>query len=134
MTTTRPPDTQAEDQTGALDSTRASLLLGITEDGVRKRITKGTLSGYKEHGRWYVYLPDSAQTRQTPADATTDSQTENQTPILAEMRERITSLETQLQTKDDQLQAKDSQIGELHRLMAQTALKEAPARPWWRFW
>ena len=127
MTTTRLADTQAENQTDALDSTRASLVLGITEDGVRKRIAKGKLSGYKEHGRWYVYLPDSPQTRQTPADTTPDSQTENQTPILAEMRERIASLESQLQTKD-------GQIGELHRLMAQATLQAPPVKPWWRFW
>lgn len=90
-------------------------------------IAKGKLSGYKDHVRWYVYLPDSPQTRQTPADATPDSQTEKQTPILAEMRERITSLETQLA-------AKDGQIDQLHHLLAQTALQAAPDRPWWKLW
>ena len=53
---------------------------------------------------------------------------------IAAMEARIASLEDQLQTKDDQLQNKDTQIGELHRLLATTALNAAPARPWWRFW
>jgi len=46
---------------------------------------------------------------------------------VEELRARVQSLEAQLGVKD-------TQIGELHRLMATTALQAAPARPWWRFW
>ena len=46
---------------------------------------------------------------------------------IATMEARIESLETQLT-------AKDQQIDQLHHLLAQTGLKEAPARPWWRIW
>jgi len=43
------------------------------------------------------------------------------------MEARITSLERQLE-------AREREVGQLHHLLAQTALSAAPARPWWRFW
>ena len=132
----------------ALDSTAAAQILGMTEDGVRKRIAKGKLEGYKDHGRWYVYLPDNSQSRQSRVDTPQENQTDTrQTEVdakelaIAAMEARVASLEDhlvtireQLQTKDDQLQSKDTQIGELHRLLAQTALNAAPVHPWWKFW
>jgi len=151
MTTAKPSDNQPENPTDtmadALDSTTAAQILGLTEDGVRKRIQKGKLEGYKDHGRWYVYLPDDSQTHQTRANRQQASQTDTRQTVdakelaLAAMEARIASLEDhlvsireQLQTKDGQLQSKDTQIGELHRLLAQTALNAAPARPWWKIW
>lgn len=115
-----------------IDSHQASIILGISEDGVRKRVIRGTLKGYKEGGRWYVYLPDSVGTNSTkPTDSPDDVETvvdrEELANAVEEMRRRIESLEAQLGVKD-------TQIGELHRLLAQTALNAAPARPWWRFW
>jgi len=32
------------------------------------------------------------------------------------------------------LQAKDSQIDQRHHLLAQTALNQAPVKPWWKVW
>jgi len=126
MTTTRQPDSQPEPTSHrpeTIDSTHAAQLLGITEDAIRKRITRGTLKGYKEDGRWYVHLPDNDQNYRT-ADQNHITET---TLAIEELRARVQSLETQLEVKD-------TQIGELHRLMATTALNPAPARPWWRIW
>ena len=152
MTATRQmgsqPDNPTDTMADALDSTTAAQILGMTEDGVRKRIAKGKLKGYKEHGRWYVYLPDTTQTHQSGADRPDRHPTDTRQTVvdakelaIAAMEARIASLEDhlvsireQLQTKDDQLQSKDTQIGQLHHLLAQTALNAAPARPWWRFW
>jgi len=118
MTTTRTPDIKHDNQPDAIDSHQASQRLGITEDAIRKRIARGTLEGYKEDGRWWVQVPDNSQSQ--PETDRTDG-------TIAAMGARIESLETQLTTKDQQ-------IDQLHRLLAQTALKETPARPWWRFW
>ena len=85
MTTTRPADNQPENPTDtmadALDSTAAAQILGMTEDGVRKRIAKGKLEGYKDQGRWYVYLPDNNQARRSRVDTPQENQTDTrQTP------------------------------------------------------
>ena len=109
--------------------------LTIYLDGVRKRVIRGTLMGYKDGGRWFVHMPDTVGTDSTnPTDSVPTPVVDGKELALAALEARITSLEAQLTTKDDQLQSKDTQIGELHRLLAQTALSAAPARPWWRFW
>jgi len=126
------PDTSRDSVVG---SHQASLILGISEDGVRKRVIRGTLRGYKDGGRWYVYLPDGVGTNSTtPTDSVPTPVVDGKELALAALEARITSLESQLTTKDDQLQSKDTQIGELHRLLAQTALNAAPAKPWWKIW
>jgi len=121
MTTTRTPNIKHDNRPDAIDSHQASQRLGITEDAIRKRITRGTLEGYKEDGRWWVQVPNNSQSQPE-----TD-RTDGKDIAIATMEARIESLETQLT-------AKDQQIDQLHHLLAQTALKEAPARPWWRFW
>jgi len=121
MTTTRHNDKKQDNQPETVDSHHASQRLGITEDAIRKRIARGTLEGYKEDGRWWVQIPDNGQS-QPEAD-----QTDGKDIAIAAMEARIGSLETQLT-------AKDQQIDQLHHLLAQTALSEAPARPWWKLW
>jgi len=125
MTTTRPPDTTQDSRPETVDSHQASQRLGITEDAIRKRIARGTLEGYKEDGRWWVQIPDNGQNNNQSQPET--DRTDGKDIAIAAMEARIGSLETQLT-------AKDQQIDQLHHLLAQTALKEAPARPWWRFW
>jgi len=133
MTTTRQPDSQPESTSHrpeTVDSTRASQLMGITEDAIRKRIARGTLKGYKEDGRWYVHLSDNDQNCRTADQNRPDTDQNHVTEAalaIEELRARVQSLEAQLGVKD-------TQIGELHRLMATTALNAAPARAWWRFW
>ena len=53
---------------------------------------------------------------------------------IAAMEARIASLEAQLSSKDRQIEARERDVGELHRLLAQTALNAAPTRPWWKIW
>jgi len=121
MTTTRKPDINHDNRPETVDSHQASQRLGITEDAIRKRVARGTLEGYKEDGRWWVQVPSNGQSQPE-----TD-RTDGKDIAIAAMEARIESLETQLT-------AKDQQIDQLHHLLAQTALKEAPARPWWHFW
>jgi len=121
MTTTRTPDIKHDNRPETVDSHQASKRLGITEDAIRKRITRGTLEGYKEDGRWWVQIPDNGQ-RQPDTD-----QRDGNNIAIAAMEARIESLETQLT-------AKDQQIDQLHHLLAQTALNPAQKSPWWKLW
>lgn len=38
----------------------ASALLGLSREALRKRLTRGTLNGYKQDGTWFVVLPPDA--------------------------------------------------------------------------
>ncbi len=64
---------------------------------------------------------------ETPESHPETDRTDGKDIAIAAMEARIESLETQLT-------AKDQQIDQLHHLLAQTALKEATTRPWWRIW
>jgi len=113
-----------------IDSTRASQLLGITEDAIRKRIARGTLKGYKEDGRWYVHLSDNDQNYRTADQNHPDINQNHITEAalaIEEMKARIASLETQLGVKD-------TQIDQLHHLLAQQAIQAAQEKSWWKFW
>jgi len=121
MTTTRHDDKKQDNQPETVDSHQASQRLGITEDAIRKRIARGTLEGYKEDGRWWVQVPENGQ-RQPETD-----RTDGKDIAIAAMGARIDSLERQLE-------AREREVGQLHHLLAQTALNAAPARTWWHFW
>jgi len=134
---TRQPDSPAD----GIDIVQASMILGMSPDGVRKRLKKKTLEGYKDNNKWFVYLPDSTQTEQTRPDNHVDKQTDSSDTIVSALEARIGSMETQLAVYAEAAVRKDTQIGELHRLLAQTALSAAPVdsqqtaiKPWWRFW
>ena len=43
----------------AVDLMTAAVQLGITYDGVRRRLARHKLHGFKRDGRWFVYLPTS---------------------------------------------------------------------------
>jgi hypothetical protein len=61
--------------------------LGISEDAVRMRIKRGTLAADKEGGRLYVLLTDDPTTE--PTDRTNE--------LISELRDRVRSLEEQMQ-------------------------------------
>jgi len=105
----------------------ASRILGLSAATVKRRLVSGELTGRKEARpqgtRWMVEI-DTARINGSPQLIDSSA---NGDRALTTMADRIESLETQLT-------AKDQQINQLHHLLAQTALKEAPARPWWRIW
>ena len=120
------PDNQPDNRPETVDSTRAAQFLGVTEDAIRKRIARGTLEGYKEDGKWFVRLPDNDQ--KTDRTGVQNDQT-GKDGVIAELRDRVASLETQISQKDHQL-------GEMLIVVRQSqAMLQAPqGRPWWRFW
>jgi len=110
-----------------LTITEASRILGLSAATVKRRLVSGELTGRKETRpqgtRWLVEV-ETARINGSPQliDSSVNGDRE-----LTTMEGRIASLETQLATKDQQ-------IDQLHHLLAQTALKQAPARPWWQLW
>lgn len=119
------PARQPVDQPAYMDSTQAARALGISLDALRKRIARGTIEAVKEAGHWYVRWPDNQPAADRPTNRPPDQNHDGKE--LAAMEARIESLETQLATKD-------TQIDQLHHLLAQTALNQAPGRPWWKIW
>jgi hypothetical protein len=70
----------------------AARKLGISEDAVRMRIKRGTLSSDKEGGRLYVLLD---------AEPTTEPTTDRTDELIEELRGRVQSLEDQLGQERD---------------------------------
>jgi len=105
--------------------------LRVSEHTVRRRVRSGELPGIQvatpQGYTWQVEIPEVEVVQEPPI-------VDGKELALAAMEARIASLESQLLSKDEQLGVAANQIGELHRLLAQTALNAAPARPWWRFW
>jgi hypothetical protein len=115
--------------------------LGLSQDTIRKRLRSGDLQGQKVKGaggfRWEVVVADDPTEKGVTQDANHTNVTDDgndgdhgdhgdhanhgqDSPLVEILREELTE--------------KNRQISELHRLLAQTALNAAPARPWWRFW
>jgi len=127
MTATRQPGNEQDTRPDPVDSTRAAQFLGVTEDAIRKRIARGTLEGYKEDGKWFVRLPDSNQ--KINRTGVQNVQTDGKEEIITELRNRVTSLESQINQKDHQL-------AEMLVVVRQSqAILSAPSRhAWWQFW
>jgi hypothetical protein len=94
--------------------------IGISIDAVRQRIKRGQLTGYKENGRWFVYLNRNGQ-----APEPTPEQ-----PSSPDQSTVISALVDQLRVKDEQIAAKDRQIerdaeerAELRRLLGNAQMQ-----------
>jgi len=123
----RQPDNRPDTVQTTINSTRAAQFLGITEDAIRKRIARGTLEGYKEDGKWFVRLSDSDQT--VDRTGVQNDQTDGKDGVIAELRDRVASLETQISQKDHQLTEMLVVVRQ-----SQAMLQAPPARPWWKIW
>ena len=96
---------------------QAAEVLGVTVDAIRKRISRGTIPRERdEDGRVWVILD-------TDQDATSKVQDTGQpqydaTALISEMRERIASLERQLE--------QERQANSEHRRLLAAALERIP--------
>ena len=94
----------------------AAQRLGISQDAVRQRIRRGSMRYDKDDkGRVYVYL-DPTDTRPTPVhdvprDAVHDASRSNE--LVAELRDRIQFLETELADRKEESRRKDHIIAAL---------------------
>ena len=135
----------------------AAEILGISAEAVRGRIRRGTLPVEREGGKVYVLLDAPVQDR-TTADQTrtTDDRTDDRTvALIAELRDRVRSLEDANRENRRIIAALTSRIPELEapreaREWPETldeepgrvsdrpdaASPQTPASPrsWWRRW
>jgi hypothetical protein len=85
----------------------AAKLLGIGEDGVRKRIKRGLLHGYKADNKWFVVLDGQDSTRQDMPRLGLGSNAK----LVSRLEDEIAFLRHQFQ---EQLTRKDDEITRLH--------------------
>ena len=114
----------------------ASKALGISQNAVRQRIRRGSLTGTKRGRRVYVaYDPPDSTAADTAAkeepsqaselSAVLEAILEAKDEIIANLKEEIASLKGQLDRKDRQIE------GALTISMAQRTL-EGPGTSWWQ--
>ena len=94
---------------------QAAVRLGITEGAVRSRIKRGTLRTTKEGRAVFVLLGGgTSQANQT----TSDGEPTAQPGVVEELRDRVVSLERQLQRREDETER-------LHQIIARLAQANA---------
>ena len=109
----------------------AAVLLGLTREGVRRRLLKGRLEGRKsnETKEWIVSLPDEVWAP-TVADGSPTVGNDGQ-----ELRVQLARLEERLAATDRLLAEREGTIADLRqerdRLLDELV---AACRPWWRRW
>ena len=75
-----------------LDVPAAAARLGITVEGVRKRIQRGQLRAHKQDGRWYVVLLPRDDIQDTPdpvQDAPLDQSSTDRDVVVLALMERL---------------------------------------------
>ncbi len=108
---------------------QAAARLGITEGAVRSRIKRGTLPTTREGGAVFVLLGGgTSQANQSPYR---DKPTDQQPGLVEELRDRVASLERQLERHGDETERLHQIIGRLTQTNAEQARAigaiEAPA-------
>jgi hypothetical protein len=100
----------------------AAEALGVSVEAVRKRVKRGTLASEKgADGRRYVYLDAAPDASDPQAEGEGFS-----SPLVAEMRDRIESLESQLR---EERRANDENRRLLAAALERIPAIEAPASP-----
>jgi hypothetical protein len=100
----------------------AAEALGVSVEAVRKRVKRGTLASEKgEDGRRYVYLDAAPDASGPQAEGEGFS-----SPLIAEMRDRIESLESQLR---EERRANDEDRRLLAAALERIPAIEAPVSP-----
>ena len=96
---------------------QAAEVLGVTVDAIRKRISRGTIAHERdEDGRVWVILDVDQDATSKVQD--TDQPQSDATALISEMRERIASLERQLEH--------ERQANSEHRRLLAAALERIP--------
>lgn len=139
-------DDDARDRDRVVDISTAATRLGLSVDGVRKRIQRRQLASVKRDGRVYVVLdavldtppvteplpdspPPSAPDGSSTVSSTASSlSTESLTAQLARADAEITFLRSQLEARDAELERKDAILMRLVEQRAPPQLAVAAAR------
>ena len=138
--TGQPPDRPHDRLT--LDE--AAAILGVNREAVRSRVRRGSLSGEKIAGVWYVSLAGQVATGR-PADRPPRPGPRNE--LVATLQAEVEDLRRRLdRSQEAEAELRRLLAGALHSLPAgsptpapeqthsapQTAVTPPPRRPWWR--
>ncbi len=114
-------------------------MLGLTVDAVRKRVQRGTIEHEKDQaGRVRILLdsPDDASTVQDERPDTTgqpEAVLEAKDETIEELRERVRSLERQLDARQEEIRRRDILLANLvervPQLEAPSEARESPVSP-----
>ncbi len=123
-------------QQEAVSIAQAAKLLGLTEDGIRKRVRKGELRGEKIDNKWHVYVEIGKNEQEPVLEGVKTATREQQDSIesfLAHLQAEIEFLRAQIQEKDQDIQAwqeqaryKDLVIAQLQDRVIQLPSPEEP--------
>lgn len=124
-----------------MDIDQTARQLGISPDGVRKRIVRGNLQATKVGGRWDVVLDTGQDTTgprpgQQDASVRTEDKFSLKDPLVTALQDQINGLQEQLRTMNQALSSRDNQIVELITVVRTTQAMlpapEAQRRRWWQ--
>lgn len=112
----------------------AAEILGISRDGVRKRIERGTLEAEKLDGEtWTVYLDNVPKKAKGQDDShywkLIQEQQQEIERLRAELEQSKTWISDLLQSQKDLIERIPPQLPAPSEQAAHTE-----RRPWWRFW
>ena len=139
--------------------TEASVLLGVRAEALRKRLQRGTVSGYKDdQGEWIVSLPDSRVTPPNGAPALDPAPPAPEPPPIAALadvpaggqagghvqdslpngaaepallRELVAHQRELLDELREELAARRREVQQLHTLLAQAQQRALPVPESW---
>ena len=103
-----------------MDVKQAAEALGISSEGIRQRIRRGSLESEKDtDGRVYVFIDEEA-TNGTPYEPSTDD-------VVTRLENEVEFLRKELATRDAEIQRRDAVLLSLSEGLK--ALNPAPASP-----
>jgi excisionase family DNA binding protein len=109
---------------------RAAEILGKSPSTILRWIHSGKVPATKVDGEWRVDVSGAMPSEMTDhADVMSEKDAE-----IADLKQEIDLLKSQLAQKDSQIAALDQRLHEAHVLIQQKALPEPGKRPWWMFW
>lgn len=113
----------------------AATVLGLSREGVRKRLQRGTLSGRKTGMSWTVFLPAGPRMRDTSTvqeqDTGQNGPTEDGTPALVEaLKAQVEYLQRENERKDTIIMALAQRVPQLPAPAPETERPQG-GRWWW---
>jgi len=107
----------SEPNDAAVTVQQASVLLGISERAVLKRIQQGTLRARKADRQWEVWLSSSSALGSEPSVMSSEPITESAEPVRVDQTPLLEQLQSEVQFLRARIEAADVEKSELRRLM-----------------
>ena len=107
----------SEPNDAAVTVHQASVLLGISERAVLKRIQQGTLRARKSDRQWEVWLTSSSALGSEPSVMSSEPITGSAEPVRVDQTPLLEQLQSEVQFLRARIEAADVEKSELRRLM-----------------